>query len=259
MITLVSARSSINKSLCSLLMNKIHLLMSIMTKQIAKIRLKKWITGVSDLFVYYHFAGGSPCSFGPVQAGHFLWHGSQLLSVFCKPFGRKFEYSKKKKERKTNRLLPMNTWIWFYGSQMGWIYLHTQTGARTLPVEATEASSCACKGLDGAPGSVCTSSWQSSGSGRESAAPCTRCRRGPAGQCWNHAQVCEQTVTVWPCQSYDVADLFLRHQGLIQTSLKHPLPEKPLNNTLACLHWKYAVKAAYLGLSHQSLYGSKLT
>lgn len=64
------------------------------------------------------------------------------------------------------------------------VYLHDydkQACAQTLPEAAGEASSCACKGLDAAPGSACTSSSLSSGSGHVLAALCTGCPHGPGG------------------------------------------------------------------------------
>lgn len=63
----------------------------------------------------------------------------------------------------------------------GGLCWHAQICTPTLPGAATEASSCACKGLDGVPGSVCTSSSLSSGSGHVSAALCTGYLRGPGG------------------------------------------------------------------------------
>lgn len=63
----------------------------------------------------------------------------------------------------------------------GELCLHTQICTPTLPGAAAEASSCACKGLDGVPGSVYTSSSLSSGSGHVLAALCTGYLRGPDG------------------------------------------------------------------------------
>lgn len=235
-------------------------------------------------FVYYHLAGGSSGSLSPVQAGHFLWHSSQLLPVLCKPLREHLNIQK-------SRLLPMKTWIWFCSPQMeGFICTHRDwlmcVCVRTLPVAATEASSCACKGLDVAPGSVCTSSWLSSGSGRESGAPCTRCPHGPGGQCWNDAQArhtreeswTQANQPSWKCllhfkeniwlitithilsvwQSSVVCCLFLPQTSEASESnpdiSETPTSLKSPNNTVACLHWKYAKrKAAYLRISYQSL------
>lgn len=58
-------------------------------------------------------------------------------------------------------------------------YLHPQITKQTLPGAASESSSCACKGLDAAPGIVCISSSLSSGTGRALAALCRACLRGP--------------------------------------------------------------------------------
>lgn len=63
--------------------------------------------------------------------------------------------------------------------------MHTQIVMLTLPGAANEASSCACKGLDAAPGSVCTSSLLSSESGHVLAALCTGCLHGPGGTSLN--------------------------------------------------------------------------
>lgn len=50
---------------------------------------------------------------------------------------------------------------------------------QTLKGAANESSSCAYKGLDAAPGSVCISSLLSSGMGRALAALCRVYRHGP--------------------------------------------------------------------------------
>lgn len=100
-----------------------------------------------------------------------------------KTYERKFEYSNNMNtdHEKLNA-------TWEIGSRIpkrDWeVYLHDydkQACAQTLPEAAGEASSCACKGLDAAPGSACTSSSLSSGSGRVLAALCTGCPRGPGG------------------------------------------------------------------------------
>lgn len=236
-------------------------------------------------FVYYHLAGGSSGSLGPVQAGHFLWHSSQLLPVLCKPLRGHLNIQK------------TDSCQWKLGfdfAALRWrdLFAHTEIDscvrvcARTLPVAATEASSCACKGLDVAPGSVCTSSWLSSGSGRESGAPCTRCQHGPGGQCWNDAQACHTrekswtkanqlswkcllhfkeniwliTIThiLWVWQSSVACCLFVPQTSEASESnpdiSETPTSLKSPNNTVACLHWKYAKrKAAYLRIPHQSL------
>lgn len=56
-----------------------------------------------------------------------------------------------------------------------------QSGTLTFPEAANEPSSCACKGLGAAPGSACTSSSLTSGTGHVLAALCTGCPHGPGG------------------------------------------------------------------------------
>lgn len=236
--------------------------------------------------VYYHLAGGSSGSLGAVQAGHFLWHSSQLLPVLCKPLRRHLNIQK------------TDSCQWILGFDFAALrrrdlFAHTEADwcvcvcvcAWTLPVAATEASSCACKGLDVAPGSVCTSSWLSSGSGRELAAPCTRCPHGPGGQCWNDAQAChtrEKSWTKanqpsWKCLLHFLRENMTNNLNTCSVSVakfwgclflpqtseasesnpdisETPTSSKSRNNTEPCLHWKYAKrKAAYLGIFHQSL------
>lgn len=58
-------------------------------------------------------------------------------------------------------------------------YLYTQISMQTLKGAANESSSCAYKGLDAAPGSVCISSSLSSGMGRALAALCRVYQHGP--------------------------------------------------------------------------------
>lgn len=77
-------------------------------------------------------------------------------------------------------LLPKMPWRSSFSERQ---YLQTQITMQTLTGAASESSSCACKGLDAAPGTVCISSWRSSGRGRALAARCRACPRGP-GRTW---------------------------------------------------------------------------
>lgn len=94
----------------------------------------------------------------------------------------KFEYSKYSVLEKSDNKNHI-TQISIAGLSEWGVDLHDekQKDWPTFPEAASEASSCACKGLDGALGSACTSSSQPSGSGRVWAARYTGCWHGPGG------------------------------------------------------------------------------
>lgn len=139
-----------------------------------------YTTFVSDWFVWYHFAGGLSGPFSPVEAGHFFWHGSQLLPLLCKSLREIWILKTPNSDTKNSKQPIAQIWIACLSEwEVDLRDQDKQIGTPTFPEVSSEASSYACRGLDAAPGSACTSSSVSSGSDHVLVALCTGCLHGP--------------------------------------------------------------------------------